>query len=86
MSSDSDEEAFEEYYKEMPWLTLDFKERDKQEELSDKFNVSGIPKLILLDGDSGDIISTDARDQIQNKDTKGEKFPWKSESKPQSEE
>jgi nucleoredoxin len=79
LSSDSDQESFDEYYKDMPWLTLDFKERDKQEELSDKFHVSGIPKFILLDGDSGDIISTDARDQIQTKDTKGDNFPWKSE-------
>ncbi len=61
----------------MPWLTLDYKEREKKEDLTDKFQVSGIPKLIFLDGDSGDIICTDARDQIQNKDKKGEKFPWK---------
>jgi len=79
LSSDSDQESFEEYYKDMPWLTLDFKQQDKQEELSDKFHVSGIPKFILIDGDSGDIISTDARDQIQTKDTKGDNFPWKSE-------
>jgi nucleoredoxin len=63
----------------MPWLRLDYNQQDKKEELSDKFDVKGIPKLILLDGDSGDIITTEARDQIQNKDKKGEHFPWKSE-------
>jgi hypothetical protein len=61
----------------MPWLALDYKEREKKEDLADKFSVSGIPKFILLDGDSGDIICSDGRDQLQNKDKKGEKFPWK---------
>ncbi|CAF2639155.1 unnamed protein product [Rotaria sp. Silwood2] len=78
ISSDNDEKSFDEYYKDMPWLSLDFKEREKAEELNEKFNITGIPKLILLDGDSGDIVSTDARNQIQSKDTKGENFPWKS--------
>ena len=43
----------------MPWLKLDFKERDKKNKISSKFSVQGIPKFILLDGDTGDIISED---------------------------
>ncbi|CAM4834407.1 unnamed protein product [Rotaria magnacalcarata] len=50
--SDRDQSAFDEYYGEMPWLALDFSERDKKKELSNKFNVDGIPTLILLNGDS----------------------------------
>ncbi|CAF3094057.1 unnamed protein product [Rotaria sp. Silwood2] len=78
ISSDRDENSFNEYYKEMPWLTLDFKNRAKKEEIAKKFNITGIPTLILLDGDSGEIICSDARGQLQFEDTKGEKFPWKS--------
>ncbi|CAF2639132.1 unnamed protein product [Rotaria sp. Silwood2] len=78
ISSDNDEDSFKEYYKDMPWLALDFEEREKAEELDGKFKIDGIPTLILLDGDSGDIICADARDRIQFEDTKGEKFPWKS--------
>ncbi len=78
LSSDRDQESFNEYYNDMPWFTLDFKERKKEDELSKKFNVTGIPTFILLDGDSGEIICRDARNQIQQKDTKGEHFPWKS--------
>jgi nucleoredoxin len=63
----------------MPWLTLDFKERKKKDELSKKYNVKGIPTFILLDGDQGNIICKDARNQIQQKDKKGDHFPWKSE-------
>jgi len=61
----------------MPWLTLDFKDRKKKEELTKQFQVTGIPSFILLDGDSGDIICKDARNQVQREDTKGEHFPWK---------
>ncbi|CAF3333668.1 unnamed protein product [Rotaria socialis] len=75
---DRDQSAFDEYYGEMPWLALDFSERDKKKELSNKFNVDGIPTLILLNGDSGDIICQDARDRIEDNDPTGENFPWAS--------
>lgn len=78
ISSDRDEKAFEEYYQEMPWLALQFSERAKKEELAQAYHISGIPTLIIVDGDSGEIICKDARDQIQHKDPKGEAFPWKS--------
>jgi nucleoredoxin len=68
----------------MPWLALDFNERKKKEELSNKFSVSGIPKLVLLDGDSGSLICDDARTPIQNTDRKGEHFPWTSKGKDSS--
>ncbi|CAF0789034.1 unnamed protein product [Adineta steineri] len=78
VSSDRDEAAFNDYYKDMPWLALSFKDRKNKEELSKKFNISGIPTLILIDGDSGDIICTDARNYIQHEDENGDNFPWKS--------
>ncbi|CAF1415141.1 unnamed protein product [Rotaria sordida] len=81
ISSDSDEESFNDYYKDMPWWKLDYKERDKRNELAGSFKVSGIPNLILLDGDSGEIICNNAREQIQFQDKKGENFPWKGETK-----
>jgi nucleoredoxin len=79
LSSDSDEESFDEYYKDMPWLKLNYDQQDKKDELEEKFEVDGIPTLILLDGDSGDVICTDARKQIQDKDKDGDKFPWKAD-------
>ncbi len=78
ISSDRDEKSFNDYYKDMPWLTLDFKDRKNKEELGKKFSVTGIPTFILIDADSGDVICADARDQIQNEDANGENFPWKS--------
>ncbi|CAF0769967.1 unnamed protein product [Adineta steineri] len=79
LSSDSDEKSFDDYYKDMPWLKLDYKEQEKKDELENKLGVNGIPKLILIDGDTGDVICTDAREQIQNHDKQGKNFPWKGE-------
>lgn len=61
----------------MPWLQLDHQAQTKKEELDDKYDISGIPTLIFLDGQSGDIISKDARKKIQNEDKDGQHFPWK---------
>ncbi|CAF1150012.1 unnamed protein product [Rotaria sp. Silwood1] len=77
ISSDRDEKAFNEYYKDMPWLTLRYSERKKKEEIGKKFHINGIPTITLLDGDSGDILCKDARDKIQHRDVRGEFFPWK---------
>ncbi|UJR18210.1 hypothetical protein I4U23_005111 [Adineta vaga] len=76
LSSDNDEESFNEYYKEMPWLTLDFKEREKKDELDQKFQIDGIPTLILLDGNTANILCHDARQEIQFYDKQGNQFPW----------
>jgi len=78
ISFDNDERSFNDYYKTMPWLALDYKERRKKEELSKKFNVTEIPKLVLFEGDSGKIICTNAKDQILYLDVEGKHFPWKS--------
>ncbi|UJR11340.1 hypothetical protein I4U23_015521 [Adineta vaga] len=76
LSSDSDEQSFYNYYHEMPWLRLDYREREKKQELEYKYGVNGIPMLVLLDGKSGNIISTDARQQLEFQDPHGENFPW----------
>ena len=61
VSSDRDEVAFNSYRKEMPWLALPFAERALKQTLSKRFEVSGIPSLVLLDGATGQVISKDGR-------------------------
>merc|ERR1712224_345175 len=63
VSSDRDEKGFDEYYAEMPWAAMPFKERALKEELSDYFKVEGIPSLVLLDKDRS-VISTNGRGAI----------------------
>lgn len=76
VSSDREETAFEEYFGEQPWLALPYAERELKAALSKKFKVSGIPSLIILDGETGELITKDGRDAVME-DLKGENFPWK---------
>jgi len=74
VSSDKDEDSFRDYYKDMPWLALDFSQRKEKELLSAHFGVEGIPSLVLLDKD-GSVIDKEGRDAISG-DPTGADFPW----------
>jgi thiol-disulfide isomerase/thioredoxin len=73
ISSDRSEKDFHEYFKEMPWCALDFKERDLKSKLSDVFDVQGIPTLVLLTG-KGEMITEEGRKAIG---AGVDSFPWK---------
>jgi len=75
-SSDRDEAAFDSYFAEQPWLALPYAARTTKEKLSKKFKVSGIPTLVILDGKTGEMITTDGRSAVME-DPEGEAFPWK---------
>merc|ERR1719160_2204243 len=75
VSSDKDEDAFKEYYAEMPWLALPYSNRELKEALSKKYKVRGIPSFVILDSD-GTTITTEGRDEIMG-DPSGARFPWK---------
>merc|ERR1719231_1940510 len=55
MSSDRDDNSFQEYFGEMPWKSIPFAERELKETLSNYFGVRGIPTLVLLKGDGSEI-------------------------------
>ena len=76
ISSDHDEKAFESYYAEQPWLAQPYAKRKLKAALSKKYGVTGIPSLIILDGETGELITKDGRDAVME-DLKGENFPWK---------
>jgi len=82
ISSDRDQASFDEYYGEMPWVSLPFSERDTKAALSKKFKVNGIPTFILLDA-QGNVVCADARDQV-GQDSGAEEFPWPKKSFAQS--
>ncbi|CAC5421672.1 NXN [Mytilus coruscus] len=69
ISSDRDEASFNDYYKEMPWLAMDFDKRDLKATCSSKFGVSGIPTLIILNGNTGEIIDKNGRSAVQSSET-----------------
>ncbi|CAH1414961.1 unnamed protein product [Lactuca virosa] len=62
ISSDEDQDSFDEYYGSMPWLALPFGDKRKQS-LSRLFKVDGIPLLAAL-GPTGKTVTTEARGLI----------------------
>ncbi|XP_065891038.1 nucleoredoxin-like [Dysidea avara] len=76
LSSDRDEGSFREYFNEMPWHAVSFSDKATKTNLSRKFKVSGIPTLILLDGETGAVLTADGR-SIVAEDPEGTQFPWK---------
>ena len=60
-SSDHDEDEFKSYYQEsMPWLAIPYQD-SKREDLQGRHQVNGIPRLIIFDAATGDIIENQAR-------------------------
>ena len=79
VSADKDEGSFNEYFGEMPWLSLDFKTTDKERKaLGSNYGIEGYPSLVVLGPKKGDgsreVINASARgaSNINNVD----KFPW----------
>jgi len=75
ISSDRSPENFQEYYKIMPWVALPFADRETKGKLSKKFDVQGIPRLLLLDPKTGEVTNPRANQDVVS-DPSGKKFPW----------
>lgn len=58
LSADHDEDGFSSYFQSMPWLAVDYD--GPREELMAQIKVSGIPRLVVLDGKSGRILVDNA--------------------------
>lgn len=71
---DRDEASFNEYFGEMPWLAVDFNDKEVLAKLNKTFKVSGIPSLIILDS-NGKLITKEGR-QAVSKDPQGHEMPW----------
>ena len=62
ISSDKDQESFDEFFSGMPWLALPFGDTRKAS-LSRTFKVNGIPTVVAI-GPSGRTVTKEARDLI----------------------
>jgi len=49
ISSDSDQESFDEYFAEMPWIAVPYANRQLNGQMSEKFGITGIPTLLIFD-------------------------------------
>ena len=59
VSSDSDVDSFNAYHKKMTFPALPFDRRDLKASLSDKFDVRGIPTLVVIDSQGNQIHKDD---------------------------
>ena len=68
VSSDSDLQSFEGYYKKMPWLSLPFDAEGARvkNKLSQIFRVQGIPTLVAIDAQTGKYITDNARTEVMS--------------------
>lgn len=75
VSSDQDENAFEEYHNSMSFLGLPYAQRAAKNKLSKYFKVEGIPTLVFYDLDSKTTITTSGRGSISS-ESFIEDFPY----------
>jgi len=61
VSGDNNQEDFDEYFGEMPWLSFPMGDRIL-DDLNTKYDVSGIPYLVITK--KGDVVSTEGRSEV----------------------
>ena len=64
ISSDQNEKSFEEYYKKMPWCAVPYNSKVIRFKLKKKFQIRGIPSVIVMDGINAKYIKDNGRDDI----------------------
>jgi hypothetical protein len=75
VSRDRSHEEFAGYFSKMPWLAVPLENVNAiLQVLAPKFDMKGIPHLVILDGDDASLITTDGRTNVL-KDSYGLTFP-----------
>jgi len=67
-SWDRDEKSFQEYFKEMPWIAVDFKQLLVRNALTQKYGIRGIPALIIIDENGKVLDAINARNEVEKSD------------------
>ena len=63
ITSDNEESGFREHYAKMPWMTFSYSSK-KHEELKERFDIIGVPMVLVLDAESGFCITKKGRKDI----------------------
>jgi len=74
-SSDRNQEAFNDYYKEMPFLALKYEDRDVKNRLAKRYKCEGIPYLVFVNPNTWETITTNGRGEISS-ESYIENFPY----------
>ncbi len=66
ISNDTSNDEFNEYFEDMPWYAVPF-DLDELDKIKTHYDVSGIPRVIVIDSQTGEIVNNDARGAIASK-------------------
>lgn len=64
MSSDNDTKSFNSYYEEMPWTSIPFENSRVKDSISTKYDIAGLPTLLVLNMANGSVLDTDGRKTV----------------------
>jgi nucleoredoxin len=80
VSRDQTSEDFLQYFAKMPWLAVTMQNiQEVYNRLAPLYQEKGIPHLVFIDAQSGDVITLDGRTKVLQ-DPYGLQFPWRSRS------
>ncbi|PNW71279.1 hypothetical protein CHLRE_16g647534v5 [Chlamydomonas reinhardtii] len=82
VSSDQSQQEFDNYYEEMPWMSIPYGESSHRQGLARRFSVMGIPTLVILSPE-GHVLNTNARAALI-RDPEAARFPWEGEEERQA--
>jgi len=67
VSSDRDAESFKKYFADQPWTAVPYEQRDVKDHVAKQFQVMSVPTLIVLDGETGQVIDRDGRTSVMQR-------------------
>lgn len=76
VSSDEDSGLFEEHFEAMPWLAVQYDQRDKKRQLAELFGVRRVPWLVWVDVLTGEVLPAEGAETVA---VGAAFFPWSQE-------
>ncbi|KAJ4982157.1 hypothetical protein NE237_032994 [Protea cynaroides] len=73
VAEDDDEDSFNKYFSQLPWLSFPFSDSEKRDDLDELFKVRGLPHLAILDP-NGNVLYNDGIDIIDKYGIEGYPF------------
>ncbi|KAK8627396.1 hypothetical protein V6N13_135008 [Hibiscus sabdariffa] len=76
VSTDDDEESFNDYFSKLPWLAIPFSDSISRKRVHESFRMMGIPRLVLLD-ENGKVLTNEGVEMIKEYGEEGYPFTSK---------
>ncbi|KNA23565.1 hypothetical protein SOVF_023710 isoform B [Spinacia oleracea] len=73
VTADEDDESFDKYFLNMPWLAIPFSDSETHDNLDELFKVEGVPHLVILD-ENGMVLTNDGVQIIRDYEAEGYPF------------